>query len=682
MSRLSSAQRGSVLASVRHLDDLLGETLRILRESGSETPFARHVPDATPVQVRVIEDSVGRFRGLLVRFLDDFGIERPASKTSALEAARVHLMFAETALEDLLPPRLRGYGVVAPEAGAELEGVVAELRALLRRMNELLGERAGADLAARLERLPDDGIPLARLRELERIVTQRGLTELRPALGRLVERLEAPSLEIGVFGRVSSGKSSLLNRFLGRELLPVGVVPVTALPVRIAYGEEPGLVVTAADGKSTREPLDRLAAYATEKGNPGNAKRVARLSVALPSPRLYHGVTLVDTPGLGSLATAGAEETRAYLPRCDLGVVLVDAGSVLAPEDLAVVQALLAAGAWTQVLLSKADALAPADREELASYVRRQLCRELGTEVAVHVVSVVGSEAGLADAWFEASLEAFLAKRRELATASMARKAEVLRRAATLSLRARLAAAARSHHSEQAARPARFEGAQRLALRQLDGARWRLEERAREAASPGPVVAAAAGEIGRRWREERFCPELPVEALAAALRERARRAAEAVVAGVGELREALAASLATEDSGSTASGSAADDDGLPRPPAVPLFDPEPACRGLALGRPGLLGWSRPLLARWALDRLEEQAGERVAEALGFYRRLLGEWVRRAVGELRKAFEAGVAERGVEAAAAGVEPDLAPGEAVAIAADLERLERPPERSGTA
>jgi len=64
-----------------------------------------------------------------------------------------------------------------------------------------------------------------------------------------------------------------------------------------------------------------------------NAKHVARINVELPSPRLRDGVVFVDTPGLGSLASAGATETIAYLPRCDLGVALLDAGDLDGAEQ-------------------------------------------------------------------------------------------------------------------------------------------------------------------------------------------------------------------------------------------------------------------------------------------------------------------------------------------------------------
>ena len=60
--------------------------------------------------------------------------------------------------------------------------------------------------------------------------------------------------------------------------------------------------------------------------------RYAMLSV--PSGRLAKGIVLVDTPGLGSLAMKGAHETLAYLPSCDLAIVLIDAGATSTTEDI------------------------------------------------------------------------------------------------------------------------------------------------------------------------------------------------------------------------------------------------------------------------------------------------------------------------------------------------------------
>ena len=55
--------------------------------------------------------------------------------------------------------------------------------------------------------------------------------------------------------------------------------------------------------------------------------------VQVPSLRLKQGIVLVDTPGLGSLARRGGAETLAYLPSCDLALLLIDAGTTLNEED-------------------------------------------------------------------------------------------------------------------------------------------------------------------------------------------------------------------------------------------------------------------------------------------------------------------------------------------------------------
>ena len=135
------------------------------------------------------------------------------------------------------------------------------------------------------------------------------------------------------------------------------------------------------------DPED-LVEYASEEKNPGNYKHVTGIVVAVPSPRLREGVVLVDTPGIGSLATSGTPETFAYLPRCDLSVVLIDAGSNLNDDDLSLLRALYEAGIPAQVLLSKADLLKSDDRQRVLLYVREQLQRELNLDLTVHPVTL------------------------------------------------------------------------------------------------------------------------------------------------------------------------------------------------------------------------------------------------------------------------------------------------------
>ena len=168
----------------------------------------------------------------------------------------------------------------------------------------------GHDLPERLARLEAAPGSVAMLSLLNQIVMRWQLVEFRPALDTIVQRLESPQYEIAVFGRVSSGKSSLLNHIAAVDILPVGVTPVTAVPTRLVRGDSPSALVYCAETNPRRIDPEDLVEYASEEKNPGNYKHVTGIVVAVPSPRLREGVVLVDTPGIGSLATSGIGDIR------------------------------------------------------------------------------------------------------------------------------------------------------------------------------------------------------------------------------------------------------------------------------------------------------------------------------------------------------------------------------------
>jgi GTP-binding protein EngB required for normal cell division len=268
---------------------------------------------------------------------------------------------------------MTGYGELTGDEARQMKSIAADLTASLERLAGYLDQGPDVDLHQRLEKLShkqESVLPL--LRELERIITAYGLVEFRGALTILLDRIQNETFEIGVFGRVSAGKSSFLNHLLGGKILPTGVTPVTSIPTRVRFGERPRATVEFAQGDPIMIDLEgdnvkpdrallqqRLAEYTTEQQNPGNVKYVSRITVEVPAGRVPRGVTFVDTPGPGSLANNGADETAAYLPRCDLGLVLVDSGTSVVREDLLILQALFRSGAEVMMLISKADLLAP-----------------------------------------------------------------------------------------------------------------------------------------------------------------------------------------------------------------------------------------------------------------------------------------------------------------------------------
>ena len=345
----------------------------------------------------------------------------------ATRAILSNLTFVDIAIEELKPNYMRGFGAVPEDAVSELNGGVHELRALVTGMERYLNQELNRDLERRLLQLERTGSDVALLRLMEQIATRNGLVEFRLRFDALASRLEEDTFEVALFGRVSSGKSSLLNALLGTTVLPVGVNPITAVPTKLRYGNALKAAVAYGDGRHAQVSIEQLSRLVTEQGNPGNLQNIVRALVEVPSPRLQEGIMLVDTPGLGSLAKRGAAETLAYLPSCDLALLLTDAGATLNEEDIGTLRLLYEAGIPALVLLSKSDLLTEADLDRAISYIEEHIKHELGITTKVHPVSALSNYSGLLDQFFDSELLPRFEKARALREASLARKIGAMR---------------------------------------------------------------------------------------------------------------------------------------------------------------------------------------------------------------------------------------------------------------
>jgi GTP-binding protein EngB required for normal cell division/uncharacterized protein YukE len=418
----------------QHIDRLLGEIEGVLNESSSRTAFPEYVMDITPAQQKTIEDYIARIRTRLLQVMEGQGMSGKPPNILVSRAVHSRLYTIDVAAEELKPQYMMGFGGIPDSTATELNGIAGELQALVSRLGQYLERGAGQDFQDRLQRLEKAGNDLALLSRIEQVVAKRGLVEFRGSIDSILDRAEDRSFEIAVFGRVSSGKSSLLNAVIGTDVLPVGVTPVTAVPTRIIHGEDPSLTVAFADAPAKTFEVRQLGEFATEQHNPNNIKHVTRVTVAIPVLRLSEEVSFVDTPGLGSLATGGAAETLAYLPRCDLGVVLIDAGSTLTEEDVRTIRALQEAAIPAHILLSKADLLDRPDCEKTSGYIRQHIVSETGLDLPVHPVSVHPSHRKLLDRWFEEEILPVMSHAQDLRAASLQRKIGALRESLLYSL--------------------------------------------------------------------------------------------------------------------------------------------------------------------------------------------------------------------------------------------------------
>ena len=214
------------------------------------------------------------------------------------------------------------------------------------------------------------------------------ISSLNQLLASCRSALSQDEIAVAIVGRFKAGKSSFLNHFLGRSILPVGVVPVTAVVTEIHFGSQERAEVRFLDGSVQEVPVDTIGSYIAERENPENHKLAEIVTVELPGLERFRGLRFVDTPGLESVLAHNAEASAKWLPNVGLAVVAVSVDPPLSQHDVELLKNLYRFTPNVSVLLTKVDLLTPEERAEVTGFVRTQLARNFDSPPEVFAYSV------------------------------------------------------------------------------------------------------------------------------------------------------------------------------------------------------------------------------------------------------------------------------------------------------
>jgi GTPase Era involved in 16S rRNA processing len=168
----------------------------------------------------------------------------------------------------------------------------------------------------------------------------------RPDLARRLQqtrqRLADPNVRVLIVGEFKQGKSQLLNALVNAPVCPVDDDIATAVPTVVRYAEAAGVTLVRESQTDSGEPLpaqrsevpiEQLAQYVSEAGNPGNRQQLSYAEVGIPRRLLEGGMVLVDTPGVGGLGSSHGAATMGALPKADAVLLVSDAAQeYTAPE--------------------------------------------------------------------------------------------------------------------------------------------------------------------------------------------------------------------------------------------------------------------------------------------------------------------------------------------------------------
>ena len=213
------------------------------------------------------------------------------------------------------------------------------------------------------------GPEFSELGEIAQAVEQ---PEIRAEIATTARTLARRELTVAVLGQFKRGKSTLLNAFAGRDVFPSGLLPLTAVATHLVRGPE-GVRVTEADGTVRPVPLSDVPQFVSERENPGNRRRVARVEISIPLPDWTEGVTFIDCPGIGSPHEANTAAARAVLPRADLAVFVLSPDPPITAEEIQFLSEVSSHASRFFFVLNKVDLVPERERGEVEVYLEQIL---------------------------------------------------------------------------------------------------------------------------------------------------------------------------------------------------------------------------------------------------------------------------------------------------------------------
>jgi len=189
----------------------------------------------------------------------------------------------------------------------------------------------------------------------------------------VTRRLGAP-LQVAVAGRIKSGKSTLVNALIGRRVAPTDVGECTRLVTRFQYGTVDRIEVVFTNGRKQVLPFAADGMIPAELGV--DIAEVSHIEAYLTNAVLER-MTVIDTPGLGSLDAASVSRTEELL-----GAAKGGEGS----DELDETSRNAVAGAEA-VLYVVTQGVRADDQQALAAFAAATASREAGPVNAIAVLN-------------------------------------------------------------------------------------------------------------------------------------------------------------------------------------------------------------------------------------------------------------------------------------------------------
>ena len=241
----------------------------------------------------------------------------------------------------------------------------------------------------------------------DRVQAATDVVKLNFPVADVVEKIEADAdvllgritkdnfIKIPFVGDFSSGKSSLLNAYIGSDLLPTNILPETAVAYELYYAEDEKLELYS-DGvlKETKNSLSQIKDFNV---SPGDVVYVYINNEKIRSLN-SRGIVLVDMPGIDSGIEAHNSAILNYIREGSVFMIFTDTEqATLRSSTISFIREIQQYGLSINVFLSKADKKPETEVQEIRASVEKVVKSLMSDDSVVGVTSSVEEKYGYKD---------------------------------------------------------------------------------------------------------------------------------------------------------------------------------------------------------------------------------------------------------------------------------------------
>ena len=241
---------------------------------------------------------------------------------------------------------------------------------------------------------------LRTIRKVKNFLSDRAFARQLKEFTRISQDFSREDYRVAVIGEFSRGKSTFLNGLIGRELLPTGNLPTTAVITQIRKGRPERMSFIGKDRSVSQDELttENLEKYLADDAS-CDPEGVLDLHVDLPWLS-SDNVVFYDTPGTGDLVGKRASIVLNAINACDFTIMAISARAACSMTEMQFLRdnVVLKKIPQIAIVVTKLDTIPEGERGKVVTFIRQKVSAIAPTAKFFLMAGMAGVDCSMFDA--------------------------------------------------------------------------------------------------------------------------------------------------------------------------------------------------------------------------------------------------------------------------------------------